>query len=75
MSVLDEIKDDYLKVSSGLSGTIHLSSMLDGYHTLCGRFWWAENQLGDTYCKTCQHILAVRVSRIEAAQQSVQRTR
>jgi hypothetical protein len=65
MDILEELKDVYMKVSVGLSGTMHLSDMTDGYHTLCGRLWWAENNHGDTYCRSCQSILAKRARQLE----------
>lgn len=57
--------DDYKKVSSALTGTMHLSAMTDGFHTLCGRWWHLENNHGDVYCRTCQSILSKRVRLFE----------
>lgn len=66
MDAMEELRDVFMKVSVGLSGTMHLSEMTDGHRTLCGRLWWAENSHGATYCRTCQSILSKRVKELEA---------
>ena len=49
--------EEFQKVSVGLSGVIHLSRMV-GHKTLCGRWWWADNNHGLTYCRSCQSSLS-----------------
>ena len=49
--------EELQKVAVGLSGTIHLSRMA-GHKTLCGRWWWADNDHGLTYCRSCQSSLS-----------------
>ena len=53
------MSDEYINVSVGNKGVIHIA-VSDASKTLCGLRWWAENYHGDTYCKNCQYILSVR---------------
>lgn len=49
--------EEFQKVSVGLSSVMHLSRMA-GHKTLCGRWWWADNDHGLTYCRSCQSSLS-----------------
>ena len=56
----------FRKVSVGRrTGIMHTTAGRLGSHTLCGRVWWAANDHGAGYCRTCQHELGRLVGLLE----------